>query len=251
MKILMSITAGVLLALAPVASANTIQVQYQVGTGPITTCSATAPGPVTCSDAAGPPLNIVGLGADSNSPGTLQGGSASGIAVLTSAETDLINNSTSSQTLQIEISVNDFTAPVGLNASLLSHVAGTVITTGGNAGSDLLSFESCIDPSNALASVVTSVTCPPGASASGISGPSISAVGSFQNDKSATRASLFGPYSIDESIVITLAPGAEINWSASSSVGASSVPEPASSMLFLGAGLVGLGAFSRKRFSGK
>jgi hypothetical protein len=238
MKVFLTITAVVLLAIAPVASANTIQIQYQVGTGPITTCSATAPGPVTCLDVAGPPLHIVGLDANSNNPGT------PGIAVSTSSSVDLVNNSTSSQTLHIEVSVNGFTAPVGFNATLLSHIGGTVITGG---AADLLSFESCIDPSNALAAVGSSVTCPAGALASGISAPSVTATGSFQNDKSSTLASLAGPYSIDQSMVITLAAGAEINWSASSSVTASTVPEPASAFLFLGAGLIGVGAFGRKR----
>jgi hypothetical protein len=242
MKLCLTITAVVLLALAPVASANTIQIQYQiVGVPGSTLCSATAPGPVTCADVAGPPLKIVGLDANSNNPGT------PGIAVLTSASVDLFNISTSSQTIDIEISVDGFTAPVGSNATLLSHIGGTVIT----GGADLLSFESCVDPSNVRASVGSSVTCPAGSLASGISGPSITAAGSFQNDKSSTLASLSGPYSIDESMVITLAAGAEINFSASSSVAASTAPEPASSMLFLGAGLVGLGAFGRKRFSRK
>jgi hypothetical protein len=86
--------------------------------------------------------------------------------------------------------------------------------------------------------------------ASGLSAPSITTAGSFSNDKNASFTSLSGPYSLVESMVITLAAGAEINWSASTTVQASTptVPEPATSMLFLGAGLVGLGAFGRKRF---
>jgi hypothetical protein len=231
-------TAVVLLvAFAPVANAATIQIQYQVVAGPITTCSATAPGPVTCADVAGPPLKIIGLDANSNSPGTPS------IADLTSSAVDLINNSTSSQTLDIAISVNGFIAPVGSNPMLLSHIGGTVVI--GNIANTLM-FQSCVDPSNALAGVYASAACPAGALASGISSPAITAMGSFNLDKSATFASLAGPYSIDEFYAITLAPGAEINWSASSSVSVpTTTPEPAS-VILLGTGLVGLGVFGRK-----
>jgi hypothetical protein len=228
-------------AVAPFANANTIQIQYQIGAGPVTTCSATAPGPVDCSDVAGPPLHIVGLDANSNNPGT------PGIAVTTSSSVDVINNSTSAQTLYVEVSVDGFTAPVGFNATLLSHIGGTVITGG---AADLLSFESCIDTTNTRASVSNlsaSATCPAGTLASGISAPSIAATGSFQNDKSNTRATLAGPYSIDQSMVLTLAAGAEVNFSASSSVTASTVPEPVT-MALVGGGLIALGII-RKRYN--
>jgi hypothetical protein len=93
MKVLLTSAAvALLVAVAPVASASTIQIQYQIGNGPIVTCSAAAPGPVSCADVLGPPLDITSLSADSNSPG------ASDIGVLTSADVDLVNNSTSSLT---------------------------------------------------------------------------------------------------------------------------------------------------------
>src|SRR5215471_21846471 len=99
MKILLTTTAvASLVVLAPVANANTIQIQYQVGNNPITTCSAASPGPVTCLNVAGPPLKIVGLDAASNNPGT------STIAVMTSSDVDLVNNGTSFLNIQIQIS---------------------------------------------------------------------------------------------------------------------------------------------------
>jgi len=188
---------------------------------------------------AGPPLRIVGLDANSNGPGD------SSLAVMTSSDVDLDNNGTSSVTLQIQISEDGFTAPVG-GGTLLSHIGGTVVAGLFNS---TLSYQSCINPSNTLRSVSSQgVACSAGDIASGLSAPSITTTGSFSNDKSATFTGLSGPYSIVESYFITLAPGAEINWSASTSVQATTptVPEPASSMLFLGAGLAGLGAFCRK-----
>jgi hypothetical protein len=241
-KILFTTTAAVLLvALAPVANAATIQIQYQVGSGPITTCGFPSPGPVTCLNVAGPPLRIIGLDANSNNPGN------SSLGVLTSDDVDLINNSTESQQLQIQISEDGFAAPVGTSGTLLSHIGGTVIT-----GSifNSLSFQSCVDPGNNLKPVGSfGVACvPPGTLASGLSAPPITAVGSFSSDKNFSFASLTGPYSIQESFVISLGAGAEINWSASTSVAAATTttPEPASAFLFLGAGLVSLGAFRRK-----
>jgi hypothetical protein len=241
MKIVIAITAVVLLALAPVASANTLQISYQVTGGAITNCSFPSPGPVTCLNVAGPPLRIIGLDANSNNPGT------STIAVMTSDDVDLVNNGTNNVQLQIQISQDFYTAPVG-SGTLLSHIGGTVVT---GTIFNTLSYQSCISPGNGLRSVSSQgVACSVGDIASGLSAPSITAVGSYSSDKSATFTGLAGPYSVVESYVIGLGPGAEINWSASTSIQATvaTVPEPATSMLFLGVGLVGLGAFGRRRF---
>jgi hypothetical protein len=51
MKIFMSLMiVAVLAAFAPVAHAITIQIQYQIDAGPITTCSMPNQGPVFCAD---------------------------------------------------------------------------------------------------------------------------------------------------------------------------------------------------------
>jgi hypothetical protein len=242
MKLPFAITAvGLLVALAPVGRAATIQIQYQVTGGPIMTCSFPGPGPVVCLNVAGPPLRIVGLDGNSNAPGNPS------LAVVTSDEVDLINNSTSDQTIQIQISEDSFTAPVGTSGTLLSHIGGTVVI---GSLDNTLSFQSCVDPGNNLRPVgILGVVCPGGTFASGISSVPITAAGSFSNDKSISLASLTGPYSIQQSLVVTLGAGAEINWSASTSVAAatSTVPEPASAFLVLGMGLVSLSAFGRNR----
>jgi hypothetical protein len=185
-------------------------------------------------------LRIIGLDANSNNPGN------SSLGVLTSDDVDLINNSTDSQMIQIQISEDGFAAPVGTSGMLLSHIGGTVIT-GSTVNS--LSFQSCVDPGNNLKPVGSfGVACFPGTFASGLSAPLITTTGSFSSDKTASLGSLTGPYSIQESFVISLGAGAEINWSASTSVAASTAttPEPASAFLFLGTGLVSLVAFRRK-----
>jgi len=226
----------------PSCELRSIQIQYQVTGQAVVTCGSASAGPVSCADT-NIGVNDTGLGATSDSPGTAL------FADLTSADVGLTNNSTSAQTIQIQISANGFTAPVGANITLLSHVGGTVVV-GGTGNS--LSFQSCIDPSNTLRSVSSlGVACPAGATASGLSAPVITGVGSYNADKTATLASLAGPFAIDESFLITLSAGASINWSSSTSLTAVPVtgtPEPVTAAL-VGGGLIGLGLLRKRRQS--
>lgn len=230
LKQLLLAAVGACAVLAPAAYGEMIQIQYQVtGSSPVT-CSTALPGPVSCPNT-GVPLAITNLDANSNSPGT------STMADLDSSALSLFNTSGASETIQIQVSANDFTAPAGSSLTLLSHIGGTVLI-GGTGNS--ISFQSCIDPSNSLRSVGSlGVACPAGATASGLSAPSITAAGSFDNSQSATVASVSGSYALSESYVITLAAGAQINWSASTTLQGAATPEP-DSMALAGLGLLGL-----------
>jgi hypothetical protein len=216
---------------AAVADCGTIQIQYQVGAGPLVTCDSVSPAPVSCANVAGPPLQITLLGATSNNPGT------STLADLLSANVDLDNLSSTSQTIQIQISADQFTMPVGPNIALLSHVGGTVVV--GTSGSTM-SYQSCVNSADVLATVnPLGSTCVAGAFASGLSTPPVVSAGSFSNDKSAVIPSLSAPYSIDEAFTITLAAGEDLNWSASTSLTTSATVEPASILLAIaGLGLI-------------
>jgi hypothetical protein len=244
MKALLTTSAVALLAaIAPVAKANSIiQIQYQIDSNAAVTCQAAAPGPVSCASVNANGLNIVQLGASSNQPGN------PALADTASAEVDLTNNDSVAHTIQIQVSADGFTNPLGFG-SLFSHIGGTVFISGANT----MKFQSCVDPLNSLRSVdAGGAACPSGDFASGLSSPSIASRGSYNNDQTAAIGPLVAPYSIIESYVITLDAGSIINWSASTQVIASPTPEPdSSSMLLLGSALVGLGSFAKKKFARK
>ena len=121
MKALLTTSAVALLAaIAPVAKANSIiQIQYQIDTNAAVTCQAAAPGPLSCANANANGLSIVQLGANSNQPGN------PAVADTASADVDLINNDSVAHTIQIQVSADGFTNPLGFG-SILSNIGGTV-----------------------------------------------------------------------------------------------------------------------------
>jgi hypothetical protein len=244
MKILLTLLAVTLLpALSPVVAHAAVltQISYQIDgvLFPPVFCNTPAgPGPINCPNVSGPVFDISQLGADSNSPGS------STISNLTSAAVDLINVSSASQALSIVMFTTDFTAPTGL-LTLVSHVGGTVLKGGGD-----FTFQSCVDPLDRTPDVTTLAggTCPVGSTGSGASTPNIGPAGAFSDTQFKPVALAPGTYALNQSFEIHLDPGAELNWSASTVLG-SAVPEPSSSILVLGGtGLLGFGAFWRKRF---
>ena len=75
--------------------------------------------------------------------------------------------------------------------------------------------------------------------------PSITATGSFQNDKSGTIGVLPTPYAIDEVITLTLGARSSMNFSASTTLTAT--PEPMSVALLGGVLVLTGGLMRRKR----
>jgi hypothetical protein len=178
-------------------------------------------------------MSIAGLTSTSNSPGT------GSLAKQLSAQADLDNPSaTNDYTIVINIAADGFTAPVTPpNITFFSHIGGTVAI---GAASNTLKYLSCIGPDN------LSTVCPSGLN-SGISAPSIVSSASFSNDQTGLITSLTGPFSLNEQLTVTLDPGADINFAASTLLTPVPVPEPVSIALLGIVLFFTVGSIRRKR----
>jgi hypothetical protein len=144
-------------------------------------------------------------------------------------------------TIVINIASDGFTAPVTPpDITFFSHIGGTVVI---GEASNKLSYQSCIGGNN-----LTTI-CPVGTSDlnSGISAPSIASAGSFSNDQTGLITSLTGPFSINEQLTVTLDPGAQINFAASTLLTPVPVPEPVSIALLGIVLFFTVGSIRRKR----
>jgi len=234
-KIATFVGAAVLAIWAPLAQA-TIQIQYQIdGVGPLITCATGtdaigASTGILCGGIAGPPTTT-GLEASSNWPGT------SSLSEVLGAVLSISNTSTATHKIEIFITAQDFTAPVTPpNIILDSHVGGTVAV---GSAADLLSFKSCVDPTNSL------TACAAGSIQSGLGTPAITAAGSFKDDQFGVITSLASPYSISQELTVTLGAGANVNLSTSTTL--TPVPEPMSIVLLGGVVLVSSRLVRRRR----
>jgi len=173
-------------------------------------------------------FSITNLSAGTNSSGTLTIGQENGSTV------QLTNIGSSTATIYISIGSTGFTQPVG-STSLFSAIGGSV-TIGG--GTNALTYQSYVDPTNGQNTL--------GSIASGAVSPGITAQGSYNQSVTKPGLSLAATYSLTELLAVTLASGAEINFSSSTAVTPTAVPEP-SSMAIAGLGALGMIGYGLRR----
>ena len=214
----------------PYAAQATLILDESVNGGAFTPiCSggpSCTPG-VVFTDSAGMQFTI--LGATSNSPGTPTSAS------VLQATVDLINTSGATQSIVLRVGDTGYTAPTG-NVTLLNNISGTVLVGGAQNVFDSIACVNATDAQNA---------CGAGALATAVINANITAPGSGANSNSLAIAALTGPFSLMQTLDITLNAGGDINFSASADV----VPaREAPGLAVLGVGLVGLGwIVSRRR----
>jgi len=207
-----------------------IQVSYSIDGGAPVVCGPDASNAVLCGNAA-TPFQIIFLGASSNSPGT------PGLAEETSAVVRIKNVGLTTHNIVISVGSDGFTMPTAPpDIQFLSHIGGTVVT---GSAANTLSFTSCLFLGNSLTPCI-------GASGSVTGTPGIKPIGAFADDKSGTITFLPSPYSIGQNIDLTLGAGSEINFSASTTLTQTQVPEPASIAL-LGAVVLFAGRLVRRK----
>jgi hypothetical protein len=169
------------------------------------------------------------LATGSNSPGSPT------IAELTGTTLSITNNNAATTTLYITLGATGFTGPTTPpSITVHSHVGGTVVIPD---PANALTYNSYINSDNSQ-NGTSGMT--PGAQTPGITS------GSFSNDKNLTITSLTGTYSLTERFAITLSAGSQINFSSSTSLVASAIPEP-SSLTLAGLGVLGMIGYGLRR----
>ena len=180
-------------------------------------------------------LNMTG--AQSNSPGTPS------LALLLSSALSLTNTNPSGTTATAHLLIGDtgFRAPTGavVQYTMLSHIGGSVAV-----GDPLntMSFFSSIYPGNGQ-------NVSPGTFNTAAVTPNITAAGAYEASNSVAIPLVSAPYSMTESLTITLSGGSIVNFSASTTLSPgllSPVPEPVS-LLLVGTSLIGLGVSLRRK----
>ena len=171
----------------------------------------------------GPQLfSITNFTATSNSP------SATSEAVEVGSSIQIMNTSNSLETLNIVLSDDGFTAPVGSNLQATAHGTLTWGVTDTANSNDVVTEDSVVR-GNPVVGTMTSNTLNPGTSLADYS--------TYMPTQSGALGTLGSPYSLGSNLTVTLNAGDSVNVVWYSTV--SSVPEPTSASLL---GMGGLGA---------
>jgi hypothetical protein len=170
--------------------------------------------------------------AQSNSPGNPT------LAVLLSTALSLTNtNPSGTATAHLLIGDTSWAVPTGA-VTMLSHIGGSVAVGG---PLNTMAFFSSFDPG-------TGQNVSPGTFNTPAVSPSISAAGSYDATSSVAIPLVSVPpsFAMTENLTITLSAGSIMNYSTSTTLSPSTVPEPVS-LLLIGTSLIGLGVPLRRK----
>jgi hypothetical protein len=219
-------------ALAPDAAADLLAEVSFNGGAFLPICTALPGG--TCVGSVGVGGLVVSMAAaQSNSPGN-----STLVAVLLSSAVSLMNTNTSgTATAHLLIGDTSWAVPTGA-VTMLSHIGGSVAVGG---PLNTMAFFSSFDPG-------TGQNVSPGTFNTPAVSPNISAAGSYDATSSVAIPLVSVPpsFAMTENLTITLSGGSIMNYSTSTTLSPSTVPEPVS-LLLIGTSLIGLGVPLRRR----
>jgi hypothetical protein len=220
-------------AAAPMAAHAGLLLEYSEGGNPFISICAAASG-TSCNVAhlvTTNGLDFITVGATSNSPGTPTS------ADLLTATVQMTNPTSSAESITLLSGDIGFSKPLAPPpVEFLNSISGTVVSGG---AANAFTSQACLSeadgqnvcPGDFITPLITAAIQNPGAGA---------------NSNFTILTSLTGPYSMTEELMITLAPGANINFTASSDVSPASVSEP-STLALLGSAIGGLLLILRRR----